>query len=334
MPTLPRQALALPALLFCRSPVLGFCLLLSSSWTPVTALPTESDLGDQIGGGGRQVDGPEGRVADGVGGTQPRTAGPERERETLRPLPAGGPRGGPRPLARAAAPRAPSALQSAGAQVPVGWTRLRMCRWPLLLLWGLLPRAAAGGSGWPFPHRTLLDSEGKYWLSWGQRGGRLAFRLEVRTAGYVGFGFSSTGAMAAADIVVGGVARGRPYLQVSAYIPSCSRPAEPPAGRDCGQAGAVGGRPGPPGFLSGGGWPPSPPSPRSLSPASATLCDPLLHPGVQGPWGWTPQLRRPAPGKLNTVNLGSFPSLNTFLPLAPHLVHAPSAHLPRTTSHP
>uniref|UniRef100_A0A8C0AHG0 DOMON domain-containing protein n=1 Tax=Bos mutus grunniens TaxID=30521 RepID=A0A8C0AHG0_BOSMU len=88
-----------------------------------------------------------------------------------------------------------------------------MCRWPLLLLWGLLPRAAAGGSGWPFPHRTLLDSEGKYWLSWGPRGGRLAFRLEVRTAGYVGFGFSSTGAMAAADIVVGGVARGRPYLQ-------------------------------------------------------------------------------------------------------------------------
>ncbi|KAB0360265.1 hypothetical protein FD754_004421 [Muntiacus muntjak] len=90
-----------------------------------------------------------------------------------------------------------------------------MCRWPLLLLWGLLPRAAAGGSGGPFPHRTLLDSEGKYWLSWGPRGGRLAFRLEVRTAGYVGFGFSPTGAMAAADIVVGGVARGRPYLQES-----------------------------------------------------------------------------------------------------------------------
>ncbi|XP_057383995.1 DBH-like monooxygenase protein 1 isoform X3 [Balaenoptera acutorostrata] len=88
-----------------------------------------------------------------------------------------------------------------------------MCRWPLLLLCGLLPGAAAGGSGRPFPHRTLLDSEGKYWLSWGPRGGRLAFRLEVRTAGYVGFGFSPTGTMAAADIVVGGVVRGRPYLQ-------------------------------------------------------------------------------------------------------------------------
>uniref|UniRef100_A0A9L0IFL1 Monooxygenase DBH like 1 n=1 Tax=Equus asinus TaxID=9793 RepID=A0A9L0IFL1_EQUAS len=84
---------------------------------------------------------------------------------------------------------------------------------PLLLLGALLGGAAAGGSGRPLPHRTLLDPDGGYWLSWGPRGGRLAFRLEVRTAGYVGFGFSPTGAMAAADIVVGGVAHGRPYLQ-------------------------------------------------------------------------------------------------------------------------
>ncbi|PNJ78566.1 MOXD1 isoform 4 [Pongo abelii] len=88
-----------------------------------------------------------------------------------------------------------------------------MCCWPLLLLWGLLPGAAAGGSGRTYPHRTLLDSEGKYWLGWSQRGSQIAFRLQVRTAGYVGFGFSPTGAMASADIVVGGVAHGRPYLQ-------------------------------------------------------------------------------------------------------------------------
>lgn len=108
----------------------------------------------------------------------------------------------------------------------------RMCgRW-LLLLWALLPGAAAGGSGRTFPHRTLLDSEGKYWLSWGPRDARLAFRLEVRTAGYVGFGFSPTGAMAAADIVVGGVAQGRPYLQVS--VPrSPPRPVPPRSGRGC-----------------------------------------------------------------------------------------------------
>uniref|UniRef100_A0A2K6AYF9 Monooxygenase DBH like 1 n=1 Tax=Macaca nemestrina TaxID=9545 RepID=A0A2K6AYF9_MACNE len=88
-----------------------------------------------------------------------------------------------------------------------------MCCWPLLLLWGLLPRVAAGVSGRTYPHRTLLDSEGKYWLDWSQRGSQIAFRLQVRTAGYVGFGFSPTGAMASADIVVGGVAHGRPYLQ-------------------------------------------------------------------------------------------------------------------------
>lgn len=94
-----------------------------------------------------------------------------------------------------------------------------MCCWPLLVLWALLPCATAGDSGRTFPHRTFLDAEGKYGLSWGPRDGRLAFRLEVRTAGYVGFGFSPTGAMAAADIVVGGVAHGRPYLQVSASTP-------------------------------------------------------------------------------------------------------------------
>lgn len=91
-----------------------------------------------------------------------------------------------------------------------------MCGWRLLLLWGLLPGAAAGGSGRTYPHRTLLDPDGKYWLGWGQRGSRVAFRLEVRTAGYVGLGFSPSGTMAAADIVVGGVAHGQPYLQVSA----------------------------------------------------------------------------------------------------------------------
>lgn len=99
-----------------------------------------------------------------------------------------------------------------------------MCRWLLLLLWALLAGSAAGGSGQTYPHRTLLDTEGKYWLSWGRRDSRLAFRLEVRTAGYVGLGFSPTGAMAAADIVVGGVAQGRPYLQVSASPPG-ARPA-------------------------------------------------------------------------------------------------------------
>lgn len=105
-------------------------------------------------------------------------------------------------------------LSPAAAAAQVRWDG-RMCGWPLLVLWALLPATAAGSSGRSYPHRVVLDPEGKYWLHWGRQGERLAFRLEVRTTGYVGFGFSPTGSMAAADIVVGGVANGRPYLQVS-----------------------------------------------------------------------------------------------------------------------
>lgn len=113
----------------------------------------------------------------------------------------------------------------------------RMCGWLLLLLWALLPATAAGSSGRWYPHGTVLDPDGNYWLRWGRQGGRLAFCLEVRTTGYVGFGFSPTGTMAAADIVVGGVAHGRPYLQVSS-VPlrtplSCDRSSELTPGALC-----------------------------------------------------------------------------------------------------
>ncbi|XP_060609364.2 DBH-like monooxygenase protein 1 isoform X1 [Anolis sagrei] len=64
-----------------------------------------------------------------------------------------------------------------------------------------------------YPHSAVLDGASRYRLSWGVRGSTVAFRLEVRTLGYVGFGFSPTGAMASADLVVGGLDRGKPYLQ-------------------------------------------------------------------------------------------------------------------------
>ncbi|XP_021030429.1 DBH-like monooxygenase protein 1 [Mus caroli] len=105
-----------------------------------------------------------------------------------------------------------------------------MCGWPLLVLWALLPATAAGNPGRSYPHRVVLDPEGKYWLHWGRQGERLAFRLEVRTNGYVGFGFSPTGSMAAADIVVGGVAHGRPYLQD--YFTNADRELEKDAQQD------------------------------------------------------------------------------------------------------
>ncbi|CAM2111756.1 DBH-like monooxygenase protein 1 isoform X1 [Caretta caretta] len=85
-----------------------------------------------------------------------------------------------------------------------------MLRWPLLL-WGLLlPATGAAGR---YPHSAVLDGAAGYRLLWGHQGSSISFRLEVRTQGYVGFGLSPTGAMASADIVVGGVARGKPYLQ-------------------------------------------------------------------------------------------------------------------------
>lgn len=164
-----------------------------------------------------------------------------------------------------------------------------MCSWPLLLLWALLPGATAGGSGWTLPHRTLLDSEGKYWLSWGPQDGRLAFRLEVRTAGYVGFGFSPTGAMASADIVVGGVADGRPYLQVSASPPGV-RPSEPPPVLTPEQARVQG----PPGPLA---LPLVPAERRRppVAPRTPPLPSAPAPPGVKGARRPAPCLRRRAP---------------------------------------
>ena len=194
-----------------------------------------------------------------------------------------------------------------------------MCRWPLLLLLGLLSGAAAGGSGRPLPHRTLLDPEGKYWLNWGPQGGRLAFRLEVRTAGYVGFGFSPTGAMAAADIVVGGVAHGRPYLQVSA---SCRVPTLGRRGYGVPRATRLsfGSR------LDAVATTQPQPATRSTS-RSAPAPQRLPRLDSQLP---RPTPRRFGPGKPSTVTPGSLPSLKTFLPRAPHLspTYPPAAYLP------
>lgn len=83
-----------------------------------------------------------------------------------------------------------------------------------LVLGGLLFAAVAAGPPRSYPHSAVLDGAAAYRLHWGRRGSALAFRLEVRTRGYVGFGLSASGGMASADIVVGGVERGQPYLQV------------------------------------------------------------------------------------------------------------------------
>lgn len=107
----------------------------------------------------------------------------------------------------------------------------RLRPWALVPVLGAL-LAAGSGSGSPsrsYPHSALLDGAAAYRLRWGRRGSALAFRLEVRTRGYVGFGLSASGGMASADIVVGGVEGGQPYLQVrTGSFPETAPPAPLP----------------------------------------------------------------------------------------------------------
>ncbi|XP_073529316.1 DBH-like monooxygenase protein 1 isoform X1 [Phyllobates terribilis] len=62
-------------------------------------------------------------------------------------------------------------------------------------------------------HSAVLDSKGKYKMYWMHKENIITFLVQVETLGYVGLGFSSNGAMASSDIVIGGIEKGKPYLQ-------------------------------------------------------------------------------------------------------------------------
>lgn len=51
-------------------------------------------------------------------------------------------------------------------------------------------------------HSMALDNDGLVVLRWQPRHQEILFRVEARTLGYVGIGFSQTGGMAGADIVI------------------------------------------------------------------------------------------------------------------------------------
>ncbi|XP_059837559.1 DBH-like monooxygenase protein 1 homolog isoform X1 [Hypanus sabinus] len=95
------------------------------------------------------------------------------------------------------------------------------CLWCLVLVAALLlklcPGAAAATAGtWArrtFAHHAVLDANGRYHLRWKGDNTSITFEVEVETRGYVGFGISPTGSMAQSDMVIGGVANGRPYLK-------------------------------------------------------------------------------------------------------------------------
>lgn len=64
-------------------------------------------------------------------------------------------------------------------------------------------------------HSAYLNSDYRLLWSLGPGPQDITFELQVRTLGYVGFGFSKDGRMAGADIVVGWVDKGQVHFQVS-----------------------------------------------------------------------------------------------------------------------
>lgn len=66
-------------------------------------------------------------------------------------------------------------------------------------------------------HAEVLDRRGDIVLRWQPRHQEILFRVEARTRGYVGIGFSPDGGMEGADIVLGWVddRTGQGYLLVS-----------------------------------------------------------------------------------------------------------------------
>lgn len=67
-------------------------------------------------------------------------------------------------------------------------------------------------------HSAYLSPDYRLLWSLGPGPQDITFELQVRTLGYVGFGFSKDGRMAGADMVVGWVDHGQVYFQVSLYI--------------------------------------------------------------------------------------------------------------------
>lgn len=66
-------------------------------------------------------------------------------------------------------------------------------------------------------HSAMLSPDYRLLWSLGPGPQDITFELQVRTLGYVGFGFSKDGRMAGSDMVVGWVDQGQVYFQVSIF---------------------------------------------------------------------------------------------------------------------
>lgn len=84
----------------------------------------------------------------------------------------------------------------------------------LTYLWCVLcVSVVASAARWS--HSTMLSPDYRLLWSLGPGPQDITFELQVRTLGYVGFGFSKDGRMAGADMIIGWVDHGQVYFQVS-----------------------------------------------------------------------------------------------------------------------
>ncbi|PSN48992.1 MOXD1 2 protein [Blattella germanica] len=85
------------------------------------------------------------------------------------------------------------------------------------MAWVLLALAVGLGqvTGAHWSHSAELDPN--YTVFWTPGQEDITFEVQVRTLGYVGFGFSEDGKMPGADLVVGWVKDGTVFFQVSLH---------------------------------------------------------------------------------------------------------------------
>lgn len=89
-----------------------------------------------------------------------------------------------------------------------------MCRW-LIVFCACITYV----SSIRWTHSAMLSPDYRILWSFSPTPQDITFELQVRTLGYVGFGFSKDGRMAGADMVIGWVDHGQVYFQVSLNFP-------------------------------------------------------------------------------------------------------------------
>lgn len=86
----------------------------------------------------------------------------------------------------------------------------------LLLLVAMLVLGPSGSQAMLWENAVDLNDD--FRLHWTIKGGEITFELQVATLGYIGIGFSATGAMDNADMAVGWVDGGQAYFQVNTTL--------------------------------------------------------------------------------------------------------------------